>query len=225
MKTKSGLAFKILTPGKGTEHSCPACGKGHMFGKYLKVAESCDVCGEELHHHRADDAPPYFTILIVGHFIVAGVMMVEEYFHPDYWIHILMWFPLTIGLSLWLLPRIKGAQYLFSFDGGRRPISMGSKIKRDLDRRMLSMPDRDLDVAKVKKTLDIILKYNELGVPRIQGVKRVSKPGRRVYASVDKIPRINNGLGVAIVSTPKGVMADHDARDANVGGEIICTVF
>jgi uncharacterized protein (DUF983 family) len=62
-----------------------------------------------LHHHRADDAPPYFTILIVGHFIVAGVMMVEEYFHPDYWIHILMWFPLTIGLSLWFLPRVKGA--------------------------------------------------------------------------------------------------------------------
>ena len=54
---------------------------------------------------------------------------------------------------------------------------------------------------------------------------RVSKPGRRVYASVKALPRINNGLGVAILSTPKGVMADNDARDANVGGEIICTVF
>jgi small subunit ribosomal protein S8 len=53
----------------------------------------------------------------------------------------------------------------------------------------------------------------------------VSKPGRRVYASVRNLPRVNNGLGVAILSTPKGVMADHDARDQNVGGEILCTVF
>ena len=56
-------------------------------------------------------------------------------------------------------------------------------------------------------------------------IERVSKPGRRVYASVKALPRINNGLGVAILSTPKGVMADHEARDQNVGGEILCTVF
>ena len=56
-------------------------------------------------------------------------------------------------------------------------------------------------------------------------IERVSKPGRRVYASVKNLPRINNGLGVAVVSTPKGVMADHEARDANVGGEILFTVF
>ena len=59
----------------------------------------------------------------------------------------------------------------------------------------------------------------------IRELERISKPGRRVYTSVRNLPRINNGLGVAIVSTPKGVMADHDARDANVGGEILCTVF
>ena len=61
--------------------------------------------------------------------------------------------------------------------------------------------------------------------PVITELKRVSKPGRRVYASVKSLPRVNNGLGVAILSTPKGVMADHDARDNNVGGEILCTVF
>jgi small subunit ribosomal protein S8 len=59
----------------------------------------------------------------------------------------------------------------------------------------------------------------------IREISRVSKPGRRVYASVKALPRVNNGLGVAILSTPKGVMADHDARDKNVGGEILCTVF
>jgi uncharacterized protein (DUF983 family) len=94
---------------RGAAQKCPACGEGKLYGKYLKVADSCPACGEELHHHRADDAPPYFTILIVGHFLVAGVMMVEDYFRPNYWVHIAMWFPLIIGMSLWLLPRVKGA--------------------------------------------------------------------------------------------------------------------
>jgi len=71
---------------------------------------------------------------------------------------------------------------------------------------------------------DIELKYAE-GEPAIREVARVSKPGRRVYASVDALPRINNGLGIAIVSTPKGVMADHNAREQNLGGEVLCTVF
>ncbi len=75
-----------------------------------------------------------------------------------------------------------------------------------------------------RRELEIELKYFD-GQPVIRVIERVSKPGRRVYASVKNLPRINNGLGVAIVSTPKGVMADHAARDANVGGEILCTVF
>ena len=72
--------------------------------------------------------------------------------------------------------------------------------------------------------LEVELKYFD-GTPVIREIERVSKPGRRVYASVRALPRINNGLGISILSTPKGVMADHEARDANVGGEIICTVF
>jgi small subunit ribosomal protein S8 len=75
-----------------------------------------------------------------------------------------------------------------------------------------------------RSEIEIELKYFD-GAPVIRDIARVSKPGRRVYTSVKNLPRINNGLGVAIVSTPKGVMADHDARDANVGGEILCTVF
>ena len=75
-----------------------------------------------------------------------------------------------------------------------------------------------------RRELEIELKYFD-GEPVIRDIARVSKPGRRVYASVKALPRINNGLGVAILSTPKGVMADHDAREANVGGEILCTVF
>jgi len=75
-----------------------------------------------------------------------------------------------------------------------------------------------------RSEIEIELKYFD-GAPVIREIARVSKPGRRVYASVRNLPRINNGLGVAVVSTPKGVMADHAARDANVGGEVICTVF
>ena len=78
--------------------------------------------------------------------------------------------------------------------------------------------------ASGRSELEIELKYFD-GEPVIREIERVSKPVRRVYASVKNLPRINNGLGVAILSTPKGVMSDHDARDANVGGEILCTVF
>jgi small subunit ribosomal protein S8 len=81
-----------------------------------------------------------------------------------------------------------------------------------------------VDHSNGRTELEIELKYFD-GAPVIREISRVSKPGRRVYASVKALPRINNGLGVAIVSTPKGVMADHAARDANVGGEILCTVF
>ena len=75
-----------------------------------------------------------------------------------------------------------------------------------------------------RSEIEIELKYFD-GEPVIREIERISKPGRRVYSSVRNLPRINNGLGVAIVSTPKGVMADHAARDANVGGEVLCTVF
>ena len=75
-----------------------------------------------------------------------------------------------------------------------------------------------------RSEFEIELKYFD-GTPVIREIERVSRPGRRVYASVKALPRVNNGLGISILSTPKGVMADHEARDQNVGGEILCTVF
>lgn len=75
-----------------------------------------------------------------------------------------------------------------------------------------------------KPTFDVELKYFE-GAPVITKIKRVSKPGRRVYSSVNDLPSVRNGLGIAIVSTPKGVMSDAAARDANVGGEVLCQVY
>src|SRR5271170_5629573 len=75
-----------------------------------------------------------------------------------------------------------------------------------------------------RSEIEIELKYFD-GEPVIREIERVSKPGRRVYTSVKNMPRINNGLGISVLSTPKGIMADHEARDANVGGEILFTVF
>ena len=75
-----------------------------------------------------------------------------------------------------------------------------------------------------KPNLEINLKYN-LGNPVISSIERVSKPGRRIFSSAESLPKINNGLGIAIVSTPKGVMTDVNARKQKVGGEIICKVF
>ncbi|MDC3004800.1 30S ribosomal protein S8 [Candidatus Pelagibacter sp.] len=75
-----------------------------------------------------------------------------------------------------------------------------------------------------KTHLDIILKYS-YGNPVINSIERVSKPGRRIFSSAESLPKINNGLGIAIVSTPKGVMTDVDARKNKLGGEIICKVF
>ncbi|HZY11177.1 MAG TPA: DUF983 domain-containing protein [Beijerinckiaceae bacterium] len=95
---------------RGFAGRCPACGEGRIFRKYLKVAESCTSCGEELHHQRADDAPPYFTILIVGH-IVGTLLLIGEERWPDapMWMPIAAGLVLAIALSLALLPRVKGA--------------------------------------------------------------------------------------------------------------------
>jgi uncharacterized protein (DUF983 family) len=109
--------------GRGFRMKCPSCGAGPIFNKYLKVAPACSNCGEELHHHRADDAPPYFTILVVGHVIVAMVLAVEMAYHPALWIHAALWLPMTFILAMSALPLIKGAlvglqwaNYMHGFD-------------------------------------------------------------------------------------------------------------
>ena len=83
---------------------------------------------------------------------------------------------------------------------------------------------QDVQDQEGRKNLQIDLKYFD-GQPVIKELKRVSTPGRRVYANVKGIPRVRQGLGIAIISTPKGVMSDSEARATNVGGEVLCTVF
>lgn len=93
---------------RGARGRCPACGEGRLFPRYLKVAPYCAHCGEELYHHRADDAPPYVVILAVGHIVVPLLVLVEEMFRPPVWTHLALWLPLTLVLSLVLLPLAKG---------------------------------------------------------------------------------------------------------------------
>lgn len=94
---------------RGFRHSCPRCGKGHMYRSFLKVADSCDHCGEELHHHQADDAPPYFTMFIVGHIVVPLVLVVERLWAPPLLFHFTLWTIVTLALTFALMPAVKGA--------------------------------------------------------------------------------------------------------------------
>ena len=88
---------------------CPHCGKGRLFHAFLKVTDRCPACGEEFHHHRADDFPAYLVIFIVGHIVVSLLYSVETHFRPDIWVHLAIWLPLTAVLALALIQPVKGA--------------------------------------------------------------------------------------------------------------------
>ncbi len=110
---------------RGWRRRCPNCGGGPVYNGYLKVRPACAACGQPLHHHRADDMPAWATILIVGHIVVAGLVSLEVGWAPPIWVHWAIWPALTLGLCLWLLPRIKGmviamqwALGMHGFDGG-----------------------------------------------------------------------------------------------------------
>jgi uncharacterized protein (DUF983 family) len=108
---------------RGWRGRCPNCGEGHLFRAFLNVVDRCPVCGTELYHQRADDAPPYFVILITGHIVVPIALLVETAFSPPYWVHAALWGPLTLILALALLQPVKGAivawqwaNYMHGFD-------------------------------------------------------------------------------------------------------------
>ncbi|AVF05316.1 MAG: DUF983 domain-containing protein [Devosia indica] len=94
---------------RGTLCRCPHCGQGKMFRAYLKTAEQCDVCGEELSHHRADDFPPYIAITIVGHIIIFLMLHLDMTYHVQPITYVVTMLPLAIVLPLAMLPSIKGA--------------------------------------------------------------------------------------------------------------------
>jgi uncharacterized protein (DUF983 family) len=100
---------------------CPHCGKGRLFRAFLKVTDHCPACGEEFHHHRADDFPAYLVIFIVGHIVVSLLYSVETQFRPAIWVHLAIWLPLTLVLALAFIQPVKGAvvalQWVFGMHG------------------------------------------------------------------------------------------------------------
>lgn len=94
--------------GHGLRGRCPHCGQGRLFKGFLKPVDSCEVCGEALHHQRADDLPPYVVITIVGHVVVGGLLLAEKYADWSMGLHMAVWPALTVILSLLLMQPVKG---------------------------------------------------------------------------------------------------------------------
>ena len=122
-----------------------------------------------------------------------------------------------------MIARVKNAQARFHKKVELPSSNFKSKIA-DILKNEGFIKDFKISSENNKSILSLELKYHS-GNPVISTFERVSKPGRRIFSSADGLPKINNGLGIAIVSTPKGVMTDIDARKQRVGGEIICKVF
>ena len=123
-----------------------------------------------------------------------------------------------------MITRIRNAQMRF-LESVNIPISkFRAKILDILKQEGYIADYKILKDTENKSNFSVNLKYNN-GQPVIKQIKRVSKPGRRIYAKANSIPKIQNGLGLAIVSTSHGIMSDNDARNKNIGGEIICRVF
>lgn len=95
--------------GRGLLKRCPNCGRGKILTRYLKVVPTCPSCGEDLSHQRADDAPPYLTIVAVGHIVVPAILLVETRWPLSTALNLAIWLPMTLILSLLLLPVMKGA--------------------------------------------------------------------------------------------------------------------
>jgi uncharacterized protein (DUF983 family) len=98
----------LATFWRGFRRLCPRCGEGRMFAGYLSVREACDVCKMAFEPLRSDDAPPYFTLFIVGHLVISLYLLLWPYMPLPDWVHALIWCGLTLVLSLVLLPFIKG---------------------------------------------------------------------------------------------------------------------
>ncbi|MCB2054546.1 MAG: 30S ribosomal protein S8 [Geminicoccaceae bacterium] len=123
-----------------------------------------------------------------------------------------------------MLTRIRNGQMAHK-SAIRSPMSkLRQNVLEVLQREGYIRGFRQVDETAGKGELSIELKYHN-GEPVIRHIKRVSKPGRRIYAGVADLPQVFNGLGIAILSTPRGVISDNEARERHVGGEILCTVF
>jgi uncharacterized protein (DUF983 family) len=115
---------------RGFRGKCPNCGQGHMFGSFLKVADACDHCGEELVHQRADDFPAYLVMVVVGHLVVPAILAIETAYAPPVWLQLAVWLPVTLFASLALLQPTKGAIVGLQWQIGMHGFE-ASKLRRE----------------------------------------------------------------------------------------------
>ncbi|MBI3704623.1 MAG: DUF983 domain-containing protein [Rhizobiales bacterium] len=114
---------------RGLRGRCPACGEGRMFRAFLKVADQCPRCGEELHHHRADDFPAYLVIIITGHILVPIVLAVETHIAPAIWVSMTLWPAVALVMTLGLLQPVKGAVVAIQWHGGMHGFEEAKKTR------------------------------------------------------------------------------------------------
>jgi uncharacterized protein (DUF983 family) len=122
---------RLLAMKRGAMGRCPACGRGRLFRSFLKVADRCESCGSELHHHRADDLPPYLVIFLVGHVIGYGILTAETRFETPMWVPLALWPALTLVLAVGLLQPVKGAVVGLQFALGMHGFGAARALSRN----------------------------------------------------------------------------------------------
>lgn len=148
-------AAQTVTPGmamwRGFRGHCPNCDRGRMFRKFLKVANACPACGEELSHHRADDFPAYLDIVLVGHVLVPIVLLVETEMPPPMWVSMTMWPLIGLAMTLSLLQPLKGLvvglQWALGMHGFEQ--SKTARQSRDRDAAKPDLPAESLPGASL----------------------------------------------------------------------------
>lgn len=126
----------------GLSCKCPKCGKGRLFHKWLQVADHCEECAEEFHHHRADDFPAYVVVFLLGHVIVSWALWLENAFSPPSWVHMVTTIPLTVVLALLMLQPVKGAIVALQWHMGMHGFKR-SKEKREAEAAIGTSADTD----------------------------------------------------------------------------------
>ena len=136
---------------RGFTMRCPHCGHGRLFGRFLKVVDHCSVCGEEYRHHRADDFPAYLVIVVIGHLVVPGLLIVEVVYAPPIWLQYAIWLPVIVFGALALLQPIKGAVVALQWQLGMHGFEQ-SKMRRELALAGTDRAERKLPFGEFTKT-------------------------------------------------------------------------
>ncbi len=115
---------------RGANKRCPRCGKGRLYESYVKIAPACTICGLDFSGHRADDAPPYITIFLVGHVTIPLALAMKQLLEPPLWLQFVIWLPIILAATFWLLPLSKGA--LIGLQWANRMHGFGEEGEDDL---------------------------------------------------------------------------------------------